>query len=176
MTEVLITNLKNKARYWAGEITKRAKSYAPAHIRDAISSHVEDVSEGRIIIRTVADGRKHKDVRAWEYGSGIHAKKGAKKRYPIRPKPGKKFLAFNWEVANANPESFTFVKDVGGSPSDNRVLLPQVMHPGIQAANNGQGYIGPVQREIRPKLKEAIKEATGDAIRTSLRKSFEKIK
>lgn len=164
MTTEFEKTLKYKARYWAGEITKLAKSFAPNHLQKGISSHVEDRSSGEYVIRTTATG---KDARAWEYGSGLHAKRGVKKKYPIVPKSGNKLLAFRWDVANANPDRFNFLPD-------GRVLLPSVQHPGIEAANGGKGYIAPAQIEIRKRIKQDLKNDIPNAIRADLRKAFER--
>src|SRR5690349_21793830 len=98
MTERLASNLKRRAAAWAGQLTSLAKSFAPSHVEPAISSHVEDKGEGNYIIRITADRKIAPDARAWEFGSGIHARRGVKKKYTIKPKE-KRILAFFWEVA-----------------------------------------------------------------------------
>lgn len=156
--------LKRKAIAWAGQMTQLARSLAPAHIRSAISSHVEEKNSTTFIIRTTANRQLAPDARAQEYGSGIHARRGAKKKYTIRPK-NKRLLAFNWEVANANPERFTFAPD-------GRVVFHSVQHPGIEAANSGKGYIGPAQIAIRKRIKEELSKEIGETIKMDLRESF----
>lgn len=163
MSTRMVGNLRRTVVAYAGQITKLAKSLAPVHLRDGISSHVEENTDGEYIIRTTAVGA---DARAWEYGSGIHARRGFKHKYTIKPRMGK-FLAFHWEVANANPERFSFLED-------GRVLLTSVQHPGIVAANEGKGYIAPAQAEIRKRLKEQIGKDLRDAILGDLRESFRK--
>lgn len=68
-------------------------------------------------------------------------------------------------MATANPEGFTF-------SSDGRVLLHSVQHPGIQAANSGQGYIAPAIKEIRRRGKTELSKDIRDAILGDLRQSF----
>lgn len=164
MTQKLVTNLKRRAAAWAGQLTSLARSYAPNHVRPAISSHVETKEEGQFIIRITADRKIAPDARAQEFGSGIHARRGAKKKYPILPRT-KKVLAFHWEVADANPEQFVFAPD-------GRVLLPSVQHPGIVAANGGKGYIAPAMRELRRRAKKELNMEIKDAILSDLRASF----
>lgn len=164
MASRLSTNLKRRASAWAGQITSLARSLAPSHVRPAISSKTETKDEGTYIIRTTADRKIAPDARAWEYGSGIHARRGKKGKYPILPK-NKGVLAFNWEVANANPENFTFAPD-------GRVLLFAVNHPGIQAANGGKGYIAPAIRELKKKGKAELSKDIRDAILGDLRTAF----
>lgn len=133
-------------------------------MRPAISSHTEQKGDGTFIIRITADRKIAPDARAWEYGSGIHARRGAKKKYPILPKKGK-LLAFHWEVADANPERFSFLPD-------GRVLLASVQHPGIEAANSGQGYIRPAMKELRRRAKAELSDDVRRAIMADLRDAF----
>lgn len=164
MSERIVNKLKARASAWAGQLTALAKSFAPAHVQPAIKSKVEDGKDGKYIIRITADRRIAPDARAQEFGSGLRARRGIKAKYPIRPK-NKKFLAFNWEVANANPENFTFIPD-------GRVIFSQVMHPGIEAANDGIGYIGPAMKELRKRAKAELTKDVRDAIMGDLRESF----
>lgn len=164
MSERLLNNLKRRAVAWAGQLTSLAKEYAPAHVQPAISSHVEEKADGQFIIRITSDRKIAPDARAQEYGSGIRARRGAKVKYPILPK-NKKLLAFYWDVADANPEQFSFLPD-------GRVILPAVMHPGIEAANEGRGYIAPAMKELRKRAKEELSKEIKDAIVGDLRASF----
>lgn len=164
MTDRLVNNLKRRAAAWAGQLTSLAKSLAPAHVQSSISSHVEDGKDGTFIIRITADRAKAPDARAQEFGSGIHARRGPKAKYPILPKNGK-YLAFDWDIANANPERFSFLPD-------GRVRLTKVSHPGIEAANEGQGYIAPAMRELRKRAKAELDKEIRDAIMGDLRESF----
>lgn len=159
----LSKNLANVARYWAGEITKLAKAGAPNHLQSKIKTSRQEISPGVFSITTtvVAD-----DAAAQEYGSGerVRDRRRKRERYPIRPKPGKKYLAFHWEVANQNPDKFTFL-------DDGRVILPQVMHPGIHPYN-GVGYVGPAFRAIRKRAKKDLDPAVYKAIFGDLNRAF----
>lgn len=166
MTKRLSDVLKNRARSWAGQLTRLAKGFAPNHVEPAISSHVEVKDDGTYTIRITADRRIAPDARAQEFGSGLHARRGVKRKYPIKPKNAK-VLAFNWEVANASPERFVFAPD-------GRVLLPSVQHPGIEAANGGKGYIAPAMRELRKRAKAELDKDIKAAIVGDLRESFGK--
>ena len=158
--------LKAKATSWAGQLTKLARSYAPSHVRPAISSHVEEKGEGTFIIRITADRKIAPDARAQEYGSGLRARRGAKKKYPIVPKE-KKLLAFYWEVASANPQYFQFLPD-------GRVVFSSVQHPGIEAANEGKGYIAPAVNELRKRGRQELTKEVKAAILDDIRRSFGK--
>lgn len=156
--------LKAKATSWAGQLTKLAKSYAPNHIRPAISSHIEEKGEGTFIIRITADRGIAPDARAQEYGSGLRARRGVKKKYLILPKT-KNVLAFHWEVADRESEHFVFLPD-------GRVSLAFVRHPGIEAANAGKGYIAPAVNELRKRGRKELSQAVREAILDDIRRSF----
>lgn len=173
MTEKLQTNLKKRAAAWAGQLTRLAKGFAPNHVEPAISSTTEVKEDGTYRIRITADRRIAPDARAQEYGSGIHARRGKKDFYPITPK-SKKMLAF-YENANG-----TWDYDMFDPPMprvhapDGRGLFYGVMHPGIEAANNGKGYIAPAMRELRKRAKAELSKDIKDAIVGDLRASFGK--
>jgi hypothetical protein len=171
MTQRLSDAIKRRAIAWAGQITTLAKNFAPNHLKAHIRSKVESKDGGTFIIRTFVDRSANNlekygtaDARAQEYGSGLQARRGPKKKYPIYPKT-KKVLAFHWDVADANPENFKF-------SSDGKVLLGSVQHPGIQAANGGKGYIGPAQNEIRKRGRSELSKDIRQAILGDLRVSF----
>lgn len=170
MTDRLLSSLRRRAVSWAGQLTILAKGFAPNHLKPYIHSRVEEKETG-FIIRTTINRNENPlpkfgsaDARAQEYGSGERARRGSKSKYTIRPKNGK-FLAFHWEVADANPEKFRFLPD-------GRVTLPSVQHPGIQAANSGKGYIGPAQKELRKRAKRELSQDVRQAIVEDLRESF----
>lgn len=173
MSTRLTQALKKRAISWAGQLTRLAKSFAPNHVKPAISSSVEVKNDNTFIIRTTANRRIAPDARAQEFGSGLRARRGSKKKYPIEPKT-KKFLAFHWEVADANANAtiaggrfsrFTFLPD-------GRVIFPLVMHPGIQAANGGKGYIAPAIKELKKRAKAELDKDMREVILGDLRQSF----
>ena len=170
MSTRLTDNIRRRSISWAGQLTKLAKANAPAHLRPYIHSRVED-KDGKLVLRVYINRRENQaqkygsmDARAQEYGSGIRARRGSKQKYIIRPK-NKKILAFHWEVADANPENFTFAPD-------GRVLLHSVNHPGIKAANDGKGYIAPAMNELRRRARKELDKDVRQAILGDLRVSF----
>lgn len=156
--------LKRRATAWAGQLTKMARELAPAHVQPAISSHIEEKENGTFIIRITADRSVAPDARAQEYGSGLHARRGPKHLIPILPKSGK-YLAFFWEVATNSPESFRMTPD-------GKVLLTSVKHPGIEAANEGKGYIAPAVNELRSRGRAELDTDVRQAILSDIRRSF----
>lgn len=171
MTQRLFNRLKRRAISWSGQLTRLAKAFAPNHLRPFIHSHVETKDDGRFVIRISVNRNERPlekygsaDARAQEYGSGLRARRGAKRKYPIVPKD-KKVLAFHWEVADSNPQNFKFTPN-------GKVLLGSVQHPGIQAANQGKGYIAPAMKELKKRGKAELKDDVRQAILGDLRQSF----
>ena len=76
-------------------------------------------------ITVKVDGDKAPSATAFEFGSGEHRTKGNPERYPIRAKEDGGYLAFHWE--NEPPE-------MANAPHlpDGRILLREVMHPGVE--------------------------------------------
>lgn len=187
MSERIANKLKARAAAWAGQLTALAKSFAPAHVQPAIKSKVEDGKDGKYIIRITADRRIAPDARAQEFGSGLHARRGVKATYVIKPK-NKKLLAFGWEVLNNMIEMGGFddakfilqehsAKFVGYSDQVDengfpKALFTYVDHPGIEAANEGKGYIGPAMKVLRARARAELTKDVKDAIMGDLRESF----
>lgn len=158
----LSTTLLRSARSIAGQLTSLAKSKAPKHLQAGISTHVTEETEGVIRITLETKGT---DARAQEYGSGLQDRKSPHK-YPITPKPGHKYLAFQWDVAEAHPEVAKFLPD-------GRFFITKVMHPGIHAVNEEQGYVRPALKEFRKYLKEGnFPDEIRSAIVSDIRRSF----
>lgn len=175
MSDRLQNSLKRLTASWAGQLTKLAKDLAPAHLRPYIHSKVEDKDGVSFVVRTYVNRNENPidkygsaDARAQEYGSGLRARRGSKTKYTIAPK-NKPFLIFPWEVATQNPEHFVLTKD-------GNVVLPYVRHPGIKAANEGKGYIGPAQAEVRMRAKAQLGKEIRDVILGDLRESFSRSK
>lgn len=166
----LSIRLKRRAIAWAGQLTKLARMYAPDHLRPYIHTNVEESKgQDQFILRLGINPRANPqekggtlDARAQEYGSGLRARRGSKTKYPITPKT-RKILAFQWDVADNNPEYFSFLPD-------GRVILPKVMHPGIEAANEGKGYLAPAIKAL--KIRQELKKEIDDAISFDIRTSF----
>lgn len=150
------------ARAYAGLVTKLAKvNSESSRVKSTIKSSVEQ--KGHLyIIRTRAGGINARDARAREYGSGLHARRGKKAKYPIRPRKTGGVLVFPWDKAS----------DLIPRTNDGRVILKEVMHPGIKADNNGKGYIAPAQVKARKFIKKKLKLDGAKGIRMDLRSSF----
>jgi hypothetical protein len=139
-------------------------------------------------------------ARAMEYGSGIHNKTkfqskrqaSPKGRILITPKT-KKALAFKWDVADRELLRQTRIKYfqadkkayempgvssrgvpsfMGESQTDDRLLFNWVMHPGIEAANKGKGYMRPALEAARPEISKLIGEDAMKNLKLKIRSIF----
>lgn len=171
MTQRLQTALQKTATAWARKLTILAKGFAPSHVKPAISSKTENRGDGTFIIRVMANRKVAPDARAQEHGSGLKAHRGPKVEYPIAPK-NRRALAF-YENANG-----TWNYEMANPPMprryapDGRGLFFGVMHPGIEAANNGEGYFRPAVKEWRRQARKGLDKEVRAAILGDLRKSF----
>ena len=152
--------LLNSARAYAGWMTVLAKANSESsRVKSTIQSSVKQ-SGHTYVIRTRAGGPNAKDARAREFGSGIHGK--FKKKYPIRPRKSGGVLVFPWDKAS----------DVIPRTPDGRVILKEVMHPGIQADNGGIGYIRPAQEKAEERLREKLRREGVKGLRLDIRPAF----
>ena len=167
MTKAFEALLKKKAAYWASDLTKRVKANAPRHIAPYVSSKSHKTGYGYSIIVSVKQIEKvsetgaisnygSTDARAQEYGHP-----GA----TITPRPGRKFLAFPWQV------------QVVGAPRlpNGDILLKSVKKKPQKAYNSGKGYVRISMREWETSMidKEAFEIA--DAISIDIRNGFSTI-
>jgi hypothetical protein len=164
---VLSTTLLRQARSIAGQLTSLAKVNAPKHLQAGISSHVVEEGEGQIRITLETKGA---DARAQEYGSGLQDRKHPHK-YPIVGKPWLAFMPTNGYLGNAYGAYDPNTRQ--GVGEKNVFITHQVMHPGIHAVNDGQGYVRPALKEFRRTLKEGnFPEEIKQAIVSDIRRSF----
>jgi hypothetical protein len=175
MADDLTKNLRAKAKTWATNITKLAnRNLGKFKKLILVQSRVEEQGDKIGIISTASPkmrdpkyGYVKNVARAYEYGSGIHAKRGKRGKYTIKPRPGRKVLAFNWEVANTSPGHFIFLPD-------GRVIFPSVQHPGVEAANGGKGYLGSARDKVRKDIRKEIPAEVRKSVVGVFRRSFSK--
>jgi len=166
MTKNFEAAMANVARGYASTVTRLAKGFAPNnHLKDSIASTVE-IGEGKFIIRIRARGP---DARAREYGSGVWARRGPKGKILIKPRSARA-LVFPWEVATS-PISGQISPNVPRL-EDGRVILKQVEHPGVDAANEGKGYLHPAINETNKLIRKRVLELGKQGIVLDLRASF----
>lgn len=157
--------LYRQAISWAGRWTRYAKDalissptvpgLTPRKINHiSVSTHADRKSAQRFALQATAVGR---DAHAYEYGSGIHSKDGAKMPYPIRPKKAK-VLRFVWErLMQEEP-----------------VFAKEVQHPGVVAASYGEGYLHASARRLLVDAKKELGPLAKKAILGDLRAIFKK--
>lgn len=168
--------LKKRAQGWAG-LTTRLANQNLGKFRSIISVK-SSVSEtgGKITITSVARGVA---ARAYEYGSGIHARIKSKRsknqqadgRILIKPKT-KRVLAFFWEKVDENTP--TGKKFIGISADTGKALLRYVEHPGVEAANNGRGYLAPAINEVRKTIRREVPQDVRDEVGLAFKRAFKK--
>jgi hypothetical protein len=163
----LASQLLRSARSIAGQLTSLARSKAPKHLQAGIHTSATEETEGVIRITLTAKGA---DARAQEYGSGLQDRRHPAK-YPITGKPWLAFMPTNGYLGNAygayDPNTHQ------GVGEKNVFITHQVMHPGIHAVNEGQGYIRPALKEFRKTLKTGnFREEIKRAIVSNIRRSF----
>ena len=152
------------ARQYARQMTIKARQHSKSNrVRATIHSTVEQ--KGYLyVIRTRAGGPNAKDARAREYGSGLHARKGKKAKYPIRPRETGGVLVFPWDKAS----------DLIPRTKDGKVILKEVMHPGIRADNGGRGYLRPARIEVNRFIKKKLLKDGAEGIKMDIRFAFGK--
>jgi hypothetical protein len=154
----LEAQLKKRAQQWATEITNKAKANLGDKVRLIhVQSKTKSVRNGVVEIEVTGSNKTSNRwgivnvARAYEQGSGIHGRR--KRTYVIKPR-SKGLLVFYWQKLNMH------------------VALPRVNHPGVQAVNNGKGYIRPAVRSVRPKINRELRKMMGDEGKASIRKAF----
>lgn len=175
MTDDLIKRIKVRARAWAGQISKKANSTPdkPKHIR--VRSSVSDKQGGVTVVSTGVSSKG--DARAYEYGSGIHARRsirskwqqGAKGKILITPKR-KKVLAFHWEAVNTSTPSGK--KFIGISGDTGKAMFRYVEHPGVKAAGGGKGYLAPAVNEVNKKIRQELSVEVRREINLTIKRAF----
>lgn len=161
----LSNNLKRRAIYWAGELTKNAKGYAPTHLKEYIHTKVEDTPDGFLLRLGVQNkaptGEGHynygsSDARAQEYGSGERAQR--------RVGVGLISIDPHWKPILIFPGTHEW--------EGITISTYHVDHPGIKATNDEEGYLRPAVKDLRARMKQDLTEDVRDAIRTTMRMAF----
>ena len=152
----------------AQRVLQRSQSLAPsAHVRSAISvEQVGDSSSGAVSVVLKADRRIAPDARAYEYGSGEKARRsevsphqlGSKQKILIEAKNGL-FLSFK-------------VKTEKGMEW---IHPTSALHPGVDAANNGEGYLRKAVKDTNAANRKEASSGAANAVRLELRARFGKI-
>ena len=141
---------------------KRAKSYAPAHVADAIYLEGVKKEKGKITVTVGIDPSrqdpKHQDARAYEYGSGTKARRGALSPNQAPIKEGKKQPITI--TAKNGPYLIFYWKEM-----KRWVSTPQVSHPGVAPKPQG-GYLATARKEVMNELKKELGRVAARAILT----------
>lgn len=133
--------------------TIRANYKWSKKLRNAVRLHKGKDDGGNVSIAiTVGEGDDDLQgmARAFEYGSGIHGRRGGK--YQIVPR-------------NANALSFAGTNEFQGQT----IVTKRVMHPGVAARGTIQKSIESVRGRMSEDLKASIRKNIIDSIRVAVR-------
>jgi hypothetical protein len=152
----------------------------------AIKAEVTGRKSGRIGIRVYANPAL-KMAHAYEFGSGKFRSPG--KRFPKKPQPDGsyriepttkgKLLAFYWDKLEkrgkisrlkVGQEGVSYVGDL----KDGRAAFNYVNHPGVRAANSGQGYLRYGAKQALAKNLSALGLDVSESILENVKASFAK--
>lgn len=146
----------------------KAQQLAPRMIAPYITSaEVEQTKTGtygikiRVDLQKIPDGSPAKSARAYEYGSGIHAQRGSVGKYKIVPRNLNGLLVFPWDKLPKTEDN-----------PDQIARFKSVMHPGVEAANNGRGYMREALVQSRSYIRETILKDASDNIKLKVRAIF----
>ena len=147
--QIIVQDAKNNAS-WSSTIPD-AIGYRPA----------EESSAGNIMGYITLDNKNYPEAAAFEFGSGLHRKKGSKDTYLIFPKKAGGHLRIDrerWKNYNPPPDKdplyFTFVE-----------------HPGVAA----RPFLAPAIRKHGKTLRQNIRNSILSGIQRSFRISREVI-
>lgn len=135
-------------------VLQRAKQLAPTHrIQEAIDvEYLSSNGNGTSSAKIIVDLNAAPEARAYEYGSGEHARRGNAQRYPIVGNP---ILTFYWERLGKT------------------VNLGQVMHPGVASKPSPErGYIATAIQETKADMNGRIQKEFGSLVSESISVAF----
>lgn len=151
-------------------VKTKAQALAPSFVAPFITEvEIKTNKEGDYSIKTgldlakIPEGNRAKSARAYEYGSGIHAQRNIKSKHQvgkyikIEPKKPGGVLVFSWDRVENNK---------------NPVHFKSVMHPGVEAANNGKGYLRLALTNSKEYIKEVVGKDAAKNIKFKLRAVF----
>ena len=140
------SGLMRKITLLANEFVETMKSTidevnAPKKIKEHISIGKAEKQNNKISIEVSIDTSKDAAIMApaYEWGSGEHATRGSAGRYKIEGNPLLAIPRSRWESYQPPPDV-------------DPVILPYVMHPGVQA----RPFITPTIKKILPKMKQEL--------------------
>ena len=149
----ILASLAEIGRIFAQKAREKSEQVKTPKIDFAVGSPMQNGNTSSIEITA-----KHPAVRAYEWGSGIHATKGTPETYPIVPK-NKTYLAFMWPKVDGDP-SFRRLPD-------GRVLLKQVSHPGVAA----RPFLAPTVEDTKVEFRKIL----GQGFKAELLAGTEKV-
>lgn len=164
MTRNTVATLERLAKNIADQMVRRSKGYAPTErIRANIFSRRERTRD-TVSIRVGVNLTAAPEARAYEYGSGMRARRS--RTSPNQPAPfgpivirpvNKRHLTFFWEA-------------VGGVVSFNKVN-----HPGVEAKPDpDEGYLAKARREVKNERRSELSKSLSRAVLSDIHEAWAK--
>lgn len=175
----LLQGIRRRAKVWASNITKEAhKNLGKYRTLINVKSQVEE-KDGRVGILSTASGKNKPVARAYEYGSGEHSRlsktskwqQGPKGKILITPKR-KKVLAFFWDKVDEDTPRGAKFRGISGKTG--KALFRFVEHPGVEAANQGRGYLAPAINKVRKQIRAEVPKEVREQVLAEVRRAFKK--
>ena len=133
----------------------RARASWSKKIRNAIKVGEVKEQSGKVFGYIEVDRSIAPEARAFEYGSGIHARRGPAVKYPIRP-------------VNAQSLAFPGTNEWEGQT----IITKQVMHPGVEA----RPFLTPAVQDNKVRIKQMLGDEFVQYISKAIRFSWSKTK
>jgi hypothetical protein len=131
----------------------RARASWSTKIRNAIKVGEVKEQSGNVYGYIEVDRNIAPEARAFEYGSGVHAKRGPKVKYPILP-------------VNAQALVFPGTHEWEGQT----IITTKVMHPGVEA----RPFLTPAVQDNKARIKQLLGEEFHQYISKAIRFSWSK--
>lgn len=164
MTRHTVAELERAMKNVADQIVRRSKSYAPTtRIRNNIFSKRER-NGNTVSIRVGVSLLAAPEARAYEYGSGMRARRS--RTSPNQAAP------FGPIVIRPNQASrLTFFWDVVGDV----VSFQKVNHPGVEAKPDpDEGYLAKARREVKAERREEMSKSLARAVLSDIHEAWVK--
>jgi hypothetical protein len=147
----------------------RARASWSTKIRNAIKVGEVKEQSGNVYGYIEVDRNIAPEARAFEYGSGVHAKRGPKVKYPILPKNSSKlvFIGTNGYGNESTAYNMNTKEAMGGG---NIVITSKVMHPGVEA----RPFLTPAVQDNKARIKQLLGEEFHQYISKAIRFSWSK--
>lgn len=164
MTRFTVAELDRQSKNIADQIVRRAKKYAPTkRIQSAIFYRRERKGQN-VSISVGVNLSEAPEGRAYEYGSGLRARRSAQSPHQVAP-----FGPIN--IVPVNKPHLMFYWEAVGKV----VALNSVNHPGVEAKPSAdEGYLAKARREVKDERKAELSHAMAQAMLKDIHEAWGK--